>query len=68
MVLWDRDCLLINKQSFSLANLQSMVKGLCGTVRLQLLKYVLLLDLDKTDNVRPRTTPLPKLSMDRLVD
>ncbi|KAF1933795.1 uncharacterized protein M421DRAFT_88925 [Didymella exigua CBS 183.55] len=47
IVLWDRDQLLIDKQSFSLANLQLMVKGLCKTVRLQLFKDVLLLDLDE---------------------
>jgi hypothetical protein len=29
---------------------------------------MLLLDLDKIDNIRPRTTPLPKLSIDRLID
>jgi hypothetical protein len=68
IVSWDRDRLPVDKQSFSLADLRSMVKGLCETVRLQLLKNVLLLDLDETDNVRPGTTPLPELSMDRLVD
>ncbi|UPX19135.1 uncharacterized protein EKO05_0009407 [Ascochyta rabiei] len=43
IVSWDGDRLLIDKQSFSLADLRSMVKGLCETVRLQLFKDVLLL-------------------------
>ncbi|UPX14721.1 uncharacterized protein EKO05_0005196 [Ascochyta rabiei] len=68
IVAWDRDRLLVNKQSFTLADLRSMVKGLCKTVRLQLLKDVLLLDLDERDCVRPGTTALPGLSIDRLVD
>jgi superfamily II DNA helicase RecQ len=67
-VSWDGDRLLVDKQSFSLADLRSMVKGLCETVRLQLLKDVLLLDVDETGEVRPGTTPLPELSMDQLVD
>lgn len=68
IVAWDRDRLLVDKQSFTLADLRSMVRGLCETVRLQLLKDVLLLDLDERGCVRPGTTPLPKLSMDELVD
>ncbi|PVH94165.1 hypothetical protein DM02DRAFT_481585, partial [Periconia macrospinosa] len=67
-VSWDGDRLLVDKQSFSLADLRSMVKGLCETVRIQLLKDVLLLDVDETGEVRPGTTPLPELSMDKLVD
>jgi len=68
IVSWDRDRLLIDKQSFSLADLRSMVKGLCETARIQLLRDVLLLDLDDTDCVRPGTTGLPELSLDKLVD
>jgi superfamily II DNA helicase RecQ len=68
MVSWDRDRLLVDKQSFSLADLRSMIKGLCETVRLQLLRDVLLLELDETDSVRPGTTMLPELFMDKLVD
>jgi hypothetical protein len=45
-----------------------MAKGLCEMVQIQLLRDVLLLDLDKIDNVRPRTTALPELSLDKLVD
>lgn len=67
-VSWDKDRLLIDKQSFSLADLRSMVKGLCETVRVQLLRDVLLLDLDERDCVRPNTTMLPGLRMDALVD
>lgn len=40
-----------------------MVKGLCETVQLQLLKDVLLRDLDERDRVCPGTTPLPELSI-----
>ncbi|UPX20622.1 uncharacterized protein EKO05_0010850 [Ascochyta rabiei] len=68
IVSWDGDRLLIDKQSFSLADLRSMVKGLCETVRLQLFKDVLLLDLDERGCVRPGTTPLPEVSVDKLVD
>lgn len=67
-VSWDRDRLLIDKQSFTLADLQSMVKGLCETVRLQLLGAILLLDVDETGDVRSGTTPLPKLSLDEIID
>jgi hypothetical protein len=66
-VSWDRDRLLIDKQSFTLADLQSMAKGLYETVRLQLLRDVLLLDVDETGSVRPGTTPLPDLCLDKLV-
>lgn len=45
-----------------------MIKGLCESVPLQLLKDVLLLDLDERDRVRPGTTALPELFMDKLVD
>jgi superfamily II DNA helicase RecQ len=67
-VSWDRDRLLIDKQSFTLADLQSMAKGLYETVRLQLLRDILLLDVDERGEVRPGTTPLPSLSLDKLVD
>lgn len=67
-VAWDGDRLLVDKQSFLLADLRSTVKGLYETARLQLLRDVLLLDLDETDQVRPGTTTLPALSMDKLVD
>ncbi|KAI4221646.1 MAG: hypothetical protein L6R40_008618 [Gallowayella cf. fulva] len=67
-VSWDRDRILIDKQSFTLADLQSMVKGLYETVRLQLLRDILLLDVDETGDVRLGTTPLPRLSLDKLVD
>ncbi|EFQ85740.1 hypothetical protein PTT_19223 [Pyrenophora teres f. teres 0-1] len=33
IVSWDRDRLLVNKQSFSLADLRSIVKGLYKTAR-----------------------------------
>lgn len=65
---WSGDRLLIDQQSFSLEDLRSTVKGLYETARLQLLKDVLLLDLDARDQVRPGTTMLPELSLDRIVD
>ncbi|KAF3029137.1 hypothetical protein E8E11_000090 [Didymella keratinophila] len=68
IVAWDRDRLLVDKQSFTLADLRSIIKGLCETVRLQLLKDVLLLDLDERDCVRAGTTALPELAMDKLVN
>ncbi|CAE7173497.1 DUF3505 multi-domain protein [Pyrenophora teres f. teres] len=68
IVSWDRDRLLVDKQSFSLADLRSMVKGLYETARWQLFKDVLLLDLDERDCVRPGTTTLPEVSVDQLVD
>jgi len=67
-VSWDRDRLLIDKQSFTLADLQSMAKGLYEAVRLQLLRDILLLDVDGTGDVRSGTTSLPELSLDKLVD
>lgn len=67
-VAWDRDRLLIDQQSFTLADLQSMAKGLCETVRLQLLRDVLLLDIDEKGDVRPGTTPLPDMTLDKLTD
>lgn len=65
---WSGDRLLLDQQSFSLDDLRSTVKGLYETARLQLLKDVLLLDLDARDQVRPGTTMLPELSLDRVVD
>jgi hypothetical protein len=65
---WSGDRLLINQQSFSLDDLRSTVKGLYETARMQLLKDVLLLELDARDQVRSGTTMLPELNLDRLVD
>jgi superfamily II DNA helicase RecQ len=68
MLSWSGDRLLIDQQSFSLDDLRSTVKGLYETARLQLLKDVLLLDLDARDQVRLGTTMLPELSLDKIVD
>lgn len=68
IVAWDGDRLLINKQSFTLNDLRSMIKGLCETAQVQLLRDVLLLDLDERDNVRLGTTPLLELSIDKLLN
>lgn len=65
---WSGDRLLINQQSFTLDDLRSTVKGLYETARLQLLRDVLLLDLDARDQVRPGTTGLPEVELDKLVD
>jgi superfamily II DNA helicase RecQ len=67
-VSWDRDKLLIDKESFTLADLQSMAKGLYETVRMNLLRDVLLLDVDETGGVRPGATQLPELCLNKLVD
>jgi len=45
-VSWDGDKLLIDKISFTMADLRSMVQGLYETVRIQLWKGLLLLDVD----------------------
>lgn len=65
---WSGDRLLIDQQSFTLENLRSTVHGLYETARLQLLKDVLLLDLDARDQVRAGTSMLPELCLDKLVD
>jgi hypothetical protein len=59
---------LINQQSFSLDDLRSTVKGLYKTARMQLLKDVLLLELDAQDQIRPGITMLPELNLDQLAD
>jgi hypothetical protein len=59
---------LINQQSFLLDDLRSTVKGLYKIARMQLLKDVLLLEMDARDQVRPGTTMLPELNLDQLVD
>jgi hypothetical protein len=66
-VSWDGNRLLVDKQSFTL-DLQSMIKGLYETVRLQLLGEILLLDIDEKGGVREGTTPLSGLSLDKLAD
>jgi len=65
---WSGERLLIDQQSFTLDDLRLTVKGLYETARVQLLKDVLLLDLDAREQVRPGTTPLPALCLDTLVD
>lgn len=67
-VLWEGDKLLIDKISFTMADLRSMVQGLYETVRMQLWKELLFLDVDESGNIRPGTTQLPKLELDRLSD
>jgi hypothetical protein len=68
VLAWSGDQLLIDQQSFSLDDVRSTVKGLYETARVQLLKDVLLLELDERDQVRPGTTMLPELSLDEIVD
>jgi hypothetical protein len=65
---WSSNQLLINQQSFSLDDLRSTVKGLYKTARMQLLKDVLLLEMDAQDQIQPSTTMLPELNLDQLVD
>jgi hypothetical protein len=51
-----------------LDNLRLIVKGLYKTVRQQLLRDVLLLDLDARDQVQLGTAILPGLSLNKIVD
>ena len=50
-VAWDSDKILVEKQMFTLVDLQLMVKGLYEIVRLQLLQELLLLDVNKQGTV-----------------
>jgi superfamily II DNA helicase RecQ len=68
LVAWDRDRILIDRQSFTLVDLQGMIKGLYETVRQRLLTDVLLLDMTEDGRVRPGSAALPPLSMELLVD
>lgn len=68
MISWDGDKLLVERQSFTLIDLQCMMQGLYETTRLRLLCDVLLLDVDAGGRIRPSTTALPPLDLDRLVD
>ena len=65
---WDGDKILIEKQTFTLVDLQSMVKGLYKLVRLQLLQELLLLDVNERGAVRDGTTQLPDLKLEDLRD
>ncbi|KAF1828018.1 hypothetical protein BDW02DRAFT_593434 [Decorospora gaudefroyi] len=68
LVSWDGDKILLDRQSFTMLDLQSMIKGLYETVRLQLWRDVLLLGVGETGSVRAGCTALPALSMESLVD
>lgn len=68
LAAWEGDKILIDQQSFTLADLQGMIKGLCETVRRRLFTDVLLLDVDESGRVRTGCAALPPLSMERLVD
>ena len=65
-VAWDSDKILVEKQTFTLVDLQLMVKGLYKTVRLQLLQELLLLDVNKQGTVQEGTTQLPDLKLEEL--
>lgn len=67
-VSWDGDKILVDRQSFTVLDLQSMIKGLCETLRLQLLTDVLLLDVDESGRVQSGTAGLPDLAIDQLTD
>jgi superfamily II DNA helicase RecQ len=68
VVSWDGAKILVDRQSFTLIDLQSMVHGLYETVRMQLWRDVLLLDVDEWGRVRRGASPLPKLRLEDLVD
>ena len=65
----DRDCLLVNKQTFTLADLQLGIKGLYKALYIQLFTKVLLLNINVVGCIKIGTTAaLPKLFLDQLVD
>lgn len=68
MVSWDGDKMLVDQQTFTMLDLQSMIQGLCNTARTRLLTDVLLLDVDDGGRVRAGSTALPALSLDKLTD
>jgi hypothetical protein len=67
LVSWDGDKILIERQSFTLLDLQSMMKGLYEMTRLRLWADILLLDVNQSGCVRAGCTALPELSMEGLV-
>ncbi|KAI1663136.1 DEAD/DEAH box helicase [Pyrenophora tritici-repentis] len=68
VVAWDGDKILVDRQSFTVADLQGMIKGLLETARKQLFVHVLLLTMDDTGRLRSAGAPLPPLDMMSLVD
>ncbi|KAG9665746.1 hypothetical protein KCV03_g10303, partial [Aureobasidium melanogenum] len=70
-VEWQGNEITIGQASFRLADLRSTVQGLYNSTRIQLLRKVIMLDID--DHGRPRTgsqttTTLPELNMDDIKD
>jgi hypothetical protein len=68
LVSWEGDKLLVDRQSFSLSDLRSMVKGLYETARLELFADVLLLSVDEGGFVHTGATALPELCLADLED
>jgi hypothetical protein len=60
--------LLVDQQAFTIVDLRSIIQGLLKTMRLQLLTDVLLLNINPYSNIRARTTTLPPLTLNELID
>ncbi|KAJ6194071.1 hypothetical protein J3E72DRAFT_199128, partial [Bipolaris maydis] len=68
VVDWVGDTLLYGQMQFSMAQLRTMVHGMIASTRQDMLKKLLLLQLDTEGEVVPKTTPCPAIYWDRLVD
>ncbi|USP79366.1 hypothetical protein yc1106_06640 [Curvularia clavata] len=65
---WVGDTLLYGQIQFSMAQLRTMVHGMIASTRQDMLKQLLLLELDSEGEVVPGTTPCPAIYWDKLVD
>ncbi|EOA85689.1 uncharacterized protein SETTUDRAFT_65393, partial [Exserohilum turcica Et28A] len=68
VVDWVGDTLLYGQIQFSMAQLRTMVHGMIASTRQDMLKQLLLLQLDGEGEVVPETTPCPAIYWDKLVD
>ncbi|KAI1676246.1 Superfamily II DNA helicase [Pyrenophora tritici-repentis] len=68
VVDWVGDTLLYGQIQFSMAQLRTMVHGMIASTRQDMLKQLLLLQLDSEGDVVPETTPCPAIYWDKLVD
>ncbi|KAL6155692.1 hypothetical protein ACJBU6_05896 [Exserohilum turcicum] len=68
VVDWVGDTLLYGQIQFSMALLRTMVHGMIASTRQDMLKQLLLLQLDSEGEVVPETTPYPAIYWDKLVD
>ena len=68
LILQDSNYLLINRQSFTIVDLQAMLKGLCKLTRLLLLSNLLLLNINARGCVKASSTQLPLIALSNLID